>query len=227
MSARAELLRAHQKALGDLRTLSTAELGRLWRLLDTADVAGTRDALLELLPLLGDKYGSMAAAVGADYYNNAREAAGVRGAFTAQPAPPPTSARWEALARWGVDPLLGADPDDAVALARVTGGLVRSVLDGARDTVADNSVRDPAAHGWQRVTHAGACAFCRMLADRGGVYRDSAVRFASHDHCGCSVEPAFQDGPRLSVMQYTASQRNPTEADRARVRDWISAHPNT
>lgn len=183
MSVPAELRATHQRALGDLRTLSLAELGRLWRLLDIGNVPGTRDALIELLPAVGEKYGSMAGAVGADYYDAARDAAGARGRFTAQPAPLPTPARWEALARWGVDPLLGADPDAAAALARISGGLVRSVLDGARDTVTDNAVRDPAAYGWQRVTRADGCSFCRMLSSRGAVFRDSTVRFASHDNC--------------------------------------------
>lgn len=224
MSAPAEALAAHRRALADLATLTDDELRRLWTLIDRADVVAARDALIDMLPLLGEKYGSMAAAVGADFYDDVRDAAEARGFFIAEPAALPGTARYEALARWGVDPLLGAAPDAAAALARITGGLQRIVANAARDTVTLNAVRDPAAAGWSRQTRPGGCGFCRMLSGRGAVYTEATVRFASHDHCHCTAVPEFTAGRPIDVLQYTASKRHKTEADRARVREWIAEH---
>ena len=45
----------------------------------------------------------------------------------------------------------------------------------------------------------------------------------AHDHCHCSAVPAWSGEPR-PVKPYTPSARKATDADRARVRDWIATH---
>lgn len=80
----------------------------------------------------------------------------------------------------------------ANGLVRVAGSASNVVLSGGRQTVLQTAAEDPAATGrWQRVASPTACRFCLMLADRGPVYRDVTGDFASHDNCGCSVEPEF------------------------------------
>lgn len=45
--------------------------------------------------------------------------------------------------------------------------------------------------GFRRVASGGACAFCQMLASRGGVYSKRGANFEAHDGCTCSAEPIF------------------------------------
>lgn len=118
----------------------------------------------------------------------------------------------------------GMAPEAAVqsALQLVIGSIRRQVLDGGRDQILAAAETDPALTGWRRIVRVGGCDFCEMLQDRGGVYSGDTVRFASHDWCSCSVEPAYDPGQRVSVMAYTASKRRITDADRARVRTYLS-----
>jgi hypothetical protein len=70
----------------------------------------------------------------------------------------------------------------------------------------------------------GGCKLCRMLADRGAVYRHDTARFAAHPNCHCGAEPVFganDTGETASVMQYVASKRNRTPAQQAELRDYL------
>jgi hypothetical protein len=62
-----------------------------------------------------------------------------------------------------------------------------------------------------------------MLIARGAVYTEVTADFASHDHCNCSAVPAFGGQP-LAVKPYTPSSKNITDADRARVREYLRTH---
>lgn len=154
--------------------------------------AGARDGLLDLLPQLVQMYGSAAATLGADWYDDLRDEAQVPGRFAAVVADLPDVGRTDALARWGVTPLFTPDmaPDYPTALAKVAGGLQRIISDADRHTVASSSVADPRARGWAR-GGTGHCDFCRMLIGRGAVYTEATADFVSHDHCGCVAVPRF------------------------------------
>ena len=149
----------------------------------------TRDRLLEVLPRLIATYGSAAATLGADYYDEVRDAAGARKRFRAIPAELPDEGRAEALARWGVAPLFKAVPDATSALTLVTGGLQRIIADADRETVRFSSIQDKAARGWVRVG-SGECDWCKQFLD-GEVHYTEGYGFDAHDHCGCTAEPAF------------------------------------
>lgn len=109
----------------------------------------------------------------------------------------------------------------STSLTAVLGSSLRHALDGGRDVVAQSTAVDPRTVGWRRVGDGSSCRFCRMLIGRGEVYDASSATFASHDHCGCTAEPAF-GGQRVSVAQFAASKRRKTEADRARVREFLA-----
>lgn len=221
----------HQADLAKVSGLAQAELALALAQVDEPTADGTKAALLAIVPAIGDRYADMAGALAADFYETAREAAAAPGRFSADLAPLPNSSRYEALVRWGVDPLYHPDAHDLTALSPqeltrdlVSGGLQRIVSNADRLTVVDNTLHDPAATGWVRNLEPGACKFCRMLHDRGGVYSEAAVTFSSHDHCKCSASPSWDAGRKVSVMAYTASKRNITDADRARVRAYLSEH---
>lgn len=64
------------------------------------------------------------------------------------------------------------------AMNRISSKLIgysdRRVQNVYRDVVHQASLGDPYSVGWQRIAYAGCCAFCRMLAGRGAVYKTNA-----------------------------------------------------
>ena len=217
------LTAAHRRDLAELTGLAQNDLSLIWAKFNTATAA--RDGLIELLPRLVAIYGSAASTLGADWYDEMRAVAAVKGRFRAIPAELPDQGRTDALARWGVTPLFAAEPDYSMALGMVAGGLQRIISNADRETVTGSAIADPKASGWQR-EGSGECAFCAMLIGRGAVYTEASSDFASHDHCRCSAVPAF-DGQSRPVQAYTPTNRNITDADRARVREWIAGQPDT
>lgn len=174
----------------DVSTLAESDLRRYWRQFDLSDAEKVRDGLLDVLPDIVNGYYLTAATVAADWYDLMRIQAGTPKRFSAVIPEEPTAGRAESLARWSVAPLFSANPAADIALTKVLGGLQRTVLNGARETVVKSAYADPAPVGWERVG-SGNCDFCRMLIDRGPVYSASSGDFESHDHCGCSAVPAF------------------------------------
>jgi len=182
------LVEAHYRDLEQLIALALADLDIIWRGITTADEA--RDALLTLLPELGDLYGTAAASLAADWYDEMREASEVPGRFRAITIEPALD-RTDALARWAVGPLFAAVPDFTTAKSKAAGGFQRLVADADRGTVLRSANEDPRARGWSRRTSGKSCDFCVLLANRGFVYRESTVDFRSHDDCDCLATPEF------------------------------------
>lgn len=190
-------------------------MAALWR--QVSNAAEAQIALRDVLPAIVREYGMAAAAVAADWYDEARAAADVGGSFVAIPAEIADSGT-DALALWASEK--GTDLESMRTL--VEGGLSRRIFDWSRETVMGSALADPAADGWQRVG-VGSCAFCAMLIGRGAVYSEDTADFASHDHCHCAATPAFKGKPR-EVLPYTPGPRHGTEADYERAREWIDAH---
>lgn len=216
-----------RSGLIDLTSLAKRDLSAFFQMVNGWPAGDVRDALMEVLPAIGDLYGDAAASLAADYYETARDVAEARGSFAPILAEPPTPARWEALARWGVDPLFASTPDVAGTLSLLGGGLQRSIADQHRLTVTESAIRDPQASGWVRVGVGDNCGFCRMLIDRGAVYTDKSVTFRSHDHCNCAASPSWDKNVvKVSPEPYKQSQRNRSDAtkraDNARARDYIA-----
>lgn len=182
------LVEAHRADLRALTSYAATDLQVLFRQFDTAH--GARDGLLDTLPQLVQLYGSAAATLGADWYEELRDAAEIPGRFGAVVADLPDTGRTDALARWSVTPLFSAEPDFATALVKAGGGLQRIIANADRDTVTQSSVADPGARGWARAG-TGRCDFCRMLIGRGAVYTEATADFESHDRCGCVAVPEF------------------------------------
>lgn len=210
------------RALNGLTAVMLREFSAIWKRLNLNDPDVLRDPLAAVLAEIGDKYGTAAAALAADFYDDMRESVVKTGPrFTPKLAEIPGPSRFESLAGWGIGPLFGAEPDPATALNNLSGALQLVVTDAYMGTIGGSSIADPAARGWQRVANVGACDFCRMLEGRGEVYSEAGVLFGAHDHCGCSGEPAFHGEP-LPVKPYTPSARRTNDADRARAKRWMA-----
>lgn len=184
-----------------------------------------RSDLLDAVPQIIAYYADGTAALAADYYDDERARAGAAGRFLAEPLVPDRAVKIGRAIAWATQPLIDGTGDTAGRLAEV---VQLETARPFRQTIVENRRRDPQAAGWRRVT-VGGCRLCRMLADRGAVYRESTVRFASHPNCNCSAEPVFRgtqeaSAPSASVMQYTASKRRPSEKDRQRLREYLAKH---
>jgi hypothetical protein len=180
MATPALLLREDMAGLSDE---ASADLARLWRSLDTS--AQAAEMLRDTLPDLVAAYGSMAATIAADWYDDLREMREAPKRFTAIPADIAETGT-QALVGWA---LAEATSDDAFKTL-ILGGVQRRIVNFGRLTVTTSSVADPGAVGWKR-TGLGRCDFCRMLIGRGAVYTEATADFEAHDHCQCGAEPDF------------------------------------
>jgi hypothetical protein len=184
-----------------------------------------RAALLDGVPELVGYYADGSAALAADFYEESRELAGVDGRFTAQMVVADRVVAIRRAVAWASEPLFEED-GGLVAASRLAEGIQIETARGYRDTILENRRRDPASVGWRRITR-GGCKFCRMLADRGAIYREATVRFAAHGSCHCSAEPVFttnDTGEEASVMQYLASRRSRTSAQKQALREYLEAN---
>ncbi len=221
----------HRAQLAEITGGSTRSMLSLWQILDPYDLDGTFDAWFEAVKIVvsGDRELSTQAAV--DYLAKIRAEFGLEQFPAESPVRMPDGTVRsrvrsvivgikEASGR-GVDPVAAT----ADALAVATGVVQEMVLHASRTSVSRTAVRDPSMGGWRRIGR-GTCAFCAMLISRGAVYNSLSVRFASHRHCRCSVEPALR-GVASSVNSIfaPASTRNISDADRARVREYLAANP--
>ena len=184
-----------------------------------------RFQLLETGSAVIGYYSEGSAALAVDFYDESRAAVRVDGRYAASPVILDRTVRIRRGLAWAAEPL--SVDDEGAALARIT-ELTRSEVNRPyRDTILSNTKRDPAAVGWRRLASASACGFCKMLAGRGSVYKRDTATFGAHDNCGCTAAPVFGKGdvgPEADAMQYMASGRRRTPAQRARVRGYIEAN---
>jgi hypothetical protein len=172
-----------RRDLSTLVDLADRDLNALWGQLDSAAEAG--DALNDVLPALIATYGSAAATISAEWYDDLRAERAVAGRFAAIPAEIGDPGV-PALVGWAAETADGFDTFQSLIL----GGLQRRIFNHSRQTVAGSAIADRAAQGWRRVG-VGGCGFCSMLLGRGAVYTEASVDFEAHDHCRCGAEPAF------------------------------------
>ena len=220
MAASASQVRS---ALSSLADDGVARLAAVLAQLDGTPES-IRGYLLDLTPVLISAYSDGTSSLAADWYDDLREQAAPAKSFSAEPV---VVERWEKVGRmvaWSAQPLFLPEPDRELVAKRLLPSVQKEIARPFRDTITTNTTRDPSAHGWRRVASGSGCKFCRMLADRGAVYSGKSARFASHTHCHCSAEPAFEPGAAASDFQYVASQRRTSEKDRARLREYLNAN---
>ena len=200
----ARLTQAHRQTQLAIRATVLRQLLQVWPMLDPVRLDQTSPAFLAAatrLVLGGRQLSERASML---YLQQFRLAEGVRGAAPIV-VPPPTSATTAAirtsLTVTGPIAIKQATARGTLlsmatrtALTTVSSAAVRHVLDGGRNVTLESVKADPRARGWARVVSPNSCAFCVMLADRGGVYTESSADFESHDGCGCTAEPVMDTG---------------------------------
>lgn len=160
---------------------------------------------LAAMNLVIAQYSRTSAVLAAEFYDAQREAAGVPGPFTVPVADPPPEQQTTASLRWATKDLWPRDPEDATpaqsqpldvrldqAETKAEQVAQKLVADTGRGTVRAAVRQDRQATAWARSAARGACAFCKMLASRGAVFKEDTADFRAHDGCHCGVIPVFR-----------------------------------
>ena len=212
-----------------LRALVARQLLAVWPTLEPADLDESFPAWLQLVAVIVGRGRVAASSLAGGYLSQFGEDSPA----APDDLPPAQFARAAQGSVISAKQAIGAGKtvEEAMQIAyvRSLGEASKLVLDAGRSTIINTTAASEKFSGWRRVTAGSSCAFCRMLAGRGAVYRDEArSHFASHPHCMCSVEPVSRTGmalgQRQEVTEYQRSERRFSDADRARVRAWIKAN---
>lgn len=186
------LLEAHQAEISDIVALAQSSLVESWNDLPLSDAPTTRTALNGLVTDLTGDYGRMAAGAGADFYVEARHAAGVPGRTVPRLTVPVIAKQIDAGVGWAVGPLFGK-ADRAAALTRTSGLVQRLTANADRETILNAGRRDTTRVRWFRWASPNCCAFCALMASRvtSGARTKDAVTFRTHSNCRCFPTPVF------------------------------------
>lgn len=180
--------------------------------------------LLDTVPGVLAFYSEGSSALAADFYDDAR--VGAPGAYSATPVILDRTVKIRRGVAWASEPL--SIDDDELAAARFAQLMRTEMARPYRDTIITNRNQDPACIGWKRITRGSkSCSFCRMLADRGAVYRKETATFASHDDCMCTAAPVFKGGDvgeEANAAQYMASKRRRSPKEKAFLRDYLKGN---
>lgn len=182
--------------------------------------AETRDAMTMLTRSLVSQYGAAAADFAAEWYDDIRLTNRVGGSFVATPSTQDFAKQIDGTVRRAVGTLFTEAPDINGMVAAIASKAAQYAVDGARNTIIQNSYRDPRAAGWQRIPRGATCDFCLMLVGRGGVYKKATASFKSHNNCDCGCAPSWDlNAVEVPKIAYQASERMQKLRNRAAAGD--------
>lgn len=168
----------------------------------------TREALIQGIQALVTQYGTAAAVMAAEWYDDLRAMKGIPDTFTATPLTQDFSEQIDRTVRRAIAPLFTENYNIGAIANSIVVKASQYAIDGARNTVIENTRLDPRSAGWQRIPNGPTCDFCMMLVGRGGVYREKSVGFRAHAHCDCAVAPSWDlNAAEVPKIAYQASER--------------------
>ncbi|MET7924730.1 hypothetical protein ABZT43_12190 [Streptomyces sp. NPDC005349] len=206
------------------------DVRRLRRLIVPARLQTSIPDWIVAMNALVAQYGQTSSALAADFYDAERAAARVPGAFTVPVPDPPPDEQVDSSLRWATKDLWPRD-DAAATVAQLEPLDVRLeqaekkaeavaqklVADQGRDALRESVRQDRGAVAYARAAALGGCAFCRLMASRGAVYksaqtagREANDRFSGeasvvkfHDNCHCTIIPVFR-GQQFELSPHAA-----------------------
>ena len=161
--------------LDRLSAAALADLDRLLRAVQDEPIEIQREALMDLLPELGDEYVGASSLVSAQFFDEIQSMMMVSKPVEPQVITSASRARWHALAGWGARGSVIEQGGTMLMYSLLSGGLTKTLTELAADTMIGNAELLNGAQsefyvGYQRVPRPGCCAFCGMLASRGAAY---------------------------------------------------------
>lgn len=193
-----------------LSAAALRDLLTLWGTVDPTNLAGTIAAFTRAGAVVVRAGRRASAAAASRYYVDFRRMEGVGGhVVMTLPELPPDDKLEGAIRGAGLAGIMNArarglalDVAHRNGYVKLAGSAAQLVLGGGRETLLGAIHADPQAQGFQRVTDGGACAFCRMVASQGVIYKDEGTaNFEAHGHCGCSAEPFFEGSQLLPANE--------------------------
>lgn len=186
-----------QSAQSGLLVLLLRDLAKIWRILQPESLNRSIPLWVAAVHAVTSRYAPMAATLAADYYTAERLAAKAPGQFAVPLQDAPDEQYVDAVMRWATKDLWSRDPGTLAERTRVAqskseSAAAKLVADVGRLTITYAVQEDPLAVAWVRTASPGACAFCRMLAQRGPVYAADTVGFRAHNDCHCMAQPLFR-----------------------------------
>lgn len=205
----------HYAAQTGVSTALVAALRKLWRLIDVRDLKASRERYAVAAAAVSRQYAMASARASLQNYSQMRADAGVTAPYRPQILKPPTVDEVRAVVSGATQDLWNAPgvielPTTVtitVVEEKVEGELQKLVMNHGRNEMIEAIQGDRYARGFARVAKPGACAFCRMLATRGAVYKTASTAGAVgvtllnpagladvnryHPNCHCTVLPLF------------------------------------
>lgn len=213
--SRAALLLLTNQAVATGRRLLTGTSG---------NPEARRLELLDGTPELISYFTDGSAALAADFYEDQRELANVPDRYVPDLVVADRTVKIRRAIAWSAEPLFAGD--ELTASSRLAEVIQLETARPYRETILANRRQDPESVGWRRIS-AGGCPFCRMLADKGAIFKEDTSRFAAHENCHCTAEPVFSNGasgPEASSFQYMASKRRRTAKQKAELRSYLATY---
>lgn len=197
----------HRRRQIRLATAADSEIRRAWRILDVADIDGTRNAWQRSMTgIVSRRYG-VSASVAEEYlaaYRTAELGAITGGVVIPGLPMAETLAALDAVGPQALKRQIGRGMSPSAAYMRQRGLVVdearKMIMSGGRGTVRESARADSRAIGWRRVSDGDPCTFCAMLVSRGPAYTSEALALTHganedpyHPRCGCTVEVIYGD----------------------------------
>lgn len=153
-----------------LSDAALVDLDKIMRASANESPAVQREALMDLLPALGNQYASATGEVAAVFSGELMELQGVKKPAAPETLALPPAQSWFALAGFGASDRVMERGGMLLAYSLISGGLTKRLTEFAADTMIGNASIQSVSTSAARVPKPGCCAWCGMLASRGAVY---------------------------------------------------------
>ena len=226
-----------------LSDAALVDLDKIMRSVANESPAVQREAMMDLLPALGNQYASATGEVAAVFSGELMELQGVKKPVAPETLALPPAQSWFALAGFGLSDRVMERGGMMLAYSLIAGGLTKRLTEFAADTMIGNASIQSVPTSAQRVPKPGCCAWCGMLASRGAVYstesagvvggrglpveatilgynaRGNAIRKSGGQAMGVktrgsrAIGESFHDHCRCEVVALTAGNEAQLQAD--------------
>lgn len=162
---------------GRLNDQALVELDRLMLSVQPESREVQREALMDLVPILGEQYVGASSLVSAQFFTELQGMNEVRKPVQPELLDGLGAKSWHALVGWAFAGSRGGNileqAGSALIYSMIAGGLTKRLTEASADTMIGNAAIQGGMRS-QRVPKAGCCAFCAMLASRFAEYSSEA-----------------------------------------------------
>lgn len=157
--------RGYSTLLDRLSASAVTDLDRVMASVAAEPLAVQQEAVMDLLPLLGEQYVGTSSLVSAEFFTELQDMNDIAKPVAAETLDGVGAKRWQSLAGWGTQGSMFEKGGAQLMFSMLSGGLTKILTEASADTMIGNAILQGGMSS-QRVPQAGCCAFCGMLASR-------------------------------------------------------------